>query len=501
MGKDRRLPTFQAGGSLSVELGAKKLNDFVNFVQSINPVAGRGIRLVKTEAGTIIELDNRTDIIIQGEDHYSMGECYLASNIFSASGGGLNGPWGGVSDQGIQHNTGDQPNNLPPFTTAISASADFYSRSYIPRLSTTTNPDHPFGIFAEGVRFNFLEGELNANAAWEWLDGQEGVAATKKYSPRDSPLYINDTPSTDDQTLIYEIGQFYGPVYRELRFDPFGKLEQVGSQAVAARFAMAGLPFYTLGSTIYGSRIDGPGSTEGYWGGWRDKSASATALGTDTWNVQRQPQEYDFNGTVQTAPLLQTLGTKYLPIRRIPSVISGGSDTYYQRELTIDCRGGIHEIGQEELLQISGGGGGSSLLPLNIYGAVASGGSMYVYAYNGTFGGNTPNAAGNEVPTITEGGVAVRIDHVPPPKLSIPSGTKLVYLRVNVNTGGYVLNSLYDTTSNINPPANTTGTLYVRIATIAASTNELVTITEPQNVRGSQSYELCGGAQHLYALS
>lgn len=136
-------------------------------------------------------------------------------------------------------------------------------------------------------------------------------------------------------------------------------------------------------------------------------------------------------------------------------------------------------------------------LPLNIYPAGVTG---YISAYPGTFGGNVEVTAGSAVPTITEGGVAVRIDTIPAPKLTVPSGSILCYLTVNVTTAGAVSNCFYTLTSGANPPANTTGTLYVRIANLTEASG-VIKVTNPQNVRGSQTYELCGGDEHLYALS
>ena len=497
MSIDRRLPFFNAGKSLYDEFGAKKMNDFVSYVKSLTPIAGKGIKLTKLESGIVIEFSPVIPKESAQRNHYLMGDAFYGSNRVATGGGRTFGPWGGISDPGIRY-FGDQPASLPANTTPVSASPDYWNRFYTLNLPTITSPDYPFGIYAEGASVDFIEREVNANIQWNWVPGQEGTTAIKGYDVRNAPDYYQGDVNNNDSDLIYEIGQLYGLVGRQMRFDSFGNLELVGSQYVAARYAMAE-EFYTLGSTVYGSRTEGPGGTGGFWGGWRDRNAGTTAQQTDTWNVTRQPQEFITGETTATSALIYTLGTNYYPIRRVAAAATGESDKYYQRKMTFDCRGGLHELGQEELLEISGSGG-SSFLPLNIYGAIASGGGMYVSAYNGTFGGNIPNSPGNEVPTITEGGVTVRIDVLPAPKLSVPSGTKLVYLKVNVNTGGYVLNSLYETTTSNDTPANTTGTLYVKIATVSATTGA-VTITEPQNVRGSQTYELCGGSVHLYALS
>jgi hypothetical protein len=140
-------------------------------------------------------------------------------------------------------------------------------------------------------------------------------------------------------------------------------------------------------------------------------------------------------------------------------------------------------------------------LPLNIYPAGVTG---YISAYPGTFGGNNEVTPGSAVPTITEGGVAVRIDTIPAPKLAVTEGIILCYLTVNVTSIGAVSNCFYVVTSSANPPANTTGTLHVRIANLT-ETSGVIKVSNPQNVRGSQTYKgnggTCSGVDHLYYLS
>jgi hypothetical protein len=514
MSLDRRLPVFNAGKSLHDEFGAKKMNDFVAYVKSITPIAGNGLKITKLESGIVFELNNEV-LEISGDldTHYAMGECFYASNRTAPSGGRTYGPWGGICDPGInqyQGGVGAQPSNTPTGTTVASPSFDEWNRLYRTRLSSIINrADYPFGVPEQGVKFNFIEREFNVNEEWLSFDTSPCAPGSyqKYYSAVTDPAYAGVTVPKTFTDFVQ--GEHSGFVNRQARFDAFGRLEIVGTQALSARRPLFELP-YLLGTTSFGSSTAGPGGVTGYWGGKRDESSVGSITSgadgwTDTWNVTRQPVgPFDpIDVSLPSGPPVyqqpKTYGVEYYPLRPAMGGPSGDTVVYYQRPLKFDCRGGLFEIGEEE--EISLGGGALAIIPLNIYGSVASGGSMYVKAYKGTFGGNTPNAPGNEVPTITEGGVAVRIDVFPPPKLSIPSGTKLVYLKVNVNTGGYVLNSLYETTASVDPPANTTGTLYVRISTIVISTNAQVSILEPQNVRGSQTYELCGGSQHLYALS
>jgi hypothetical protein len=166
-----------------------------------------------------------------------------------------------------------------------------------------------------------------------------------------------------------------------------------------------------------------------------------------------------------------------------------------------DVWGGLHYWGPEVRLDLSSiVASGSGNLPLNIYSATSGATTGFISAFSGTFGGNTEVAPGAAVPTITDGGVAVRIDAATPPKLTVPVGSILCFLQVNVTSAGAVSNCFYEVTSGINPPANTTGTLYVRIANLTVA-GAVVTVSNPQNVRGSQTYELCGGDSHLYALS
>ncbi|MCX6010108.1 MAG: hypothetical protein NTW48_08800 [Chloroflexi bacterium] len=496
------------------EFGAKKMNDFVAYVKSLTPVAGKGIKISKNEAGVVFELNNEV-LEISGDldTHYAMGECFYASNRTAPSGGRTYGPWGGICDPGINQypgSIGQQP-SLPTGTTVASPSFDEWNRLYRTRLSSIINrADYPFGVPEQGVKFNFIEREFNVNEAWLSFDTSPCAPGSyqKFYSAVTDPAYAGVTVPKTFTDFVQ--GEHSGFVNRQARFDAFGRLEIVGTQALSARRPYFELP-YLLGTTSFGSSTAGPGGVTGYWGGERDKSSvgyitSGVNGWTDTWNVTRQPigPFYPDNVSLPTGPTVymqpKTFGVEYYPLRPVLGGTSGNPQiVYYQRPLKFDCRGGLFEIGEEEAVPLGGGGGAGAIIPLNIYGSYASGGSMYVKVYNGTFGGNVPNAPGNEVPTITEGGVAVRIDAATAPKLSVPSGTKLVYIKVNVNTGGYVLNSLYETTSSVDTPANTTGTLYLKIATVSATTGS-VTITEPQNVRGSQTYELCGGSVHLYAL-
>ena len=162
--------------------------------------------------------------------------------------------------------------------------------------------------------------------------------------------------------------------------------------------------------------------------------------------------------------------------------------------MSFDARGYCLSIQPESLIATVGGP-----LPLNIF-DVTTGTTARFSAYNGTFGENAEAAAGTSVPTL--GGT--RIDAIPVPTLSVTTGDRVVYLKVDVNSAGSITGVSYAVTSGINPPTSTTGALYVKIANISPGLSNglaFVGIVDPQNVRGSQTYELCGGDEHLYVLS
>lgn len=137
-------------------------------------------------------------------------------------------------------------------------------------------------------------------------------------------------------------------------------------------------------------------------------------------------------------------------------------------------------------------------VPLNIYGA-STGATPKISAWNGTFGGNAYYAVGDEIPRM--GGTKINV--IPIPTLTVAVGNVLVYLEIDVNANGLITGSDYRATSSVNPPVNTLTKLYVRIASIVVTivaSKASVRVTAPQNLSGSQAYELCGGNDHLYRL-
>lgn len=137
-------------------------------------------------------------------------------------------------------------------------------------------------------------------------------------------------------------------------------------------------------------------------------------------------------------------------------------------------------------------------VPLNIYGA-STGATPRISAWNGTFGGNAYYAVGDEIPRM--GGTKINV--IPIPTLTVSVGDVLVYLEIDVNANGQITGSDYRATSAVNPPTNTLVKLYVRIASIVVTvvdSKASVRVTPPQNLSGSQVYELCGGNDHLYRL-
>lgn len=493
MPDDRRLPVFEAGKDLQDQLRAKKLNDFVQVVRELNPIAGIGIKINRTANGSIYSTKLNFNERATYANPYEMGSCFYASNpnFYSSGGeytgaGGTIGLWGGICDSGYVGNDGSTtfPAGAHAGFNAFSIKPDHYNRDRIPRIAISGSP------IAEGVRITAQGRTLTGYYRWS-------ITGVKSF-------YVE--PGTDNGVQYEEVIR----QRRNITFDADGCLADVADGNEQARGPYHNLSYaYTMGTAVYaGSTSAGnPGGTAGFWGGARDLSGAfcndtgvytaATGSFIDVFDRDRPLQHPTRSTTGTNVP---AHGVRGYPLRVVTSGIGTAGASIYTRELGFDVWGGLHYWGPEvrlDLSAISGlGGGTGGNLPLNIYSVTDGATTGFISAFSGTFGGNTEVAPGAAVPTITDGGVAVRIDAATPPKLTVPVGSILCFLQINVTSAGAVSNCFYSVTSGINPPANTTGTLYVRIANLTVA-GAVVTVSNPQNVRGSQTYELCGGDEHL----
>lgn len=475
---DPRIPKFEAGKTLEDQLRAKKLNDFVAYVVSQTPIAGNGVTIQSSNQGRIISAPIRTIAYAGANNPYAMGNAQYGSNPSAVDtggnytgGGGTLGQWGGVSDAGY---TGGQEvtavsGRITAGTNVRTAMMDTYNRERVPR-SAISATGSPCGALHDGVRVKYLE------TLW---------------SGTPSPNLSSTTGLTYLNVATAGMGMFWGTHRREVTYDANGLLVDVSVQDpdnVFAYIIPRSLNRYSMGNFKWGANTtSGNPNPLGYYGGSRDQiTAGTTGVSgaiPDIWK--------------QDVPILNlnnevAYGVSGVPLRvSTIGVATGDAPLLLTRKMTYNCWGQLMEWGEEQVVNYF------IPLPLNIYPAGVTG---YIGAYPGTFGGNVEVTPGSAVPTITEGGVAVRIDTIPAPKLTVPSGSILCYLTVNVTTAGAVSNCFYTLTSGANPPANTTGTLYVRIANLTEASG-VIKVINPQNVRGSQTYELCGGDEHLYALS
>jgi hypothetical protein len=479
---DPRIPKFESGKTLEDQLRAKKLNDFVAYVVSQTPLAGDGVTIQSSNQGRVISAPTRTTAYAGATNPYSMGNAQYGSNPSAVDtggnytgGGGTLGQWGGVSDAGY---TGGQEviatgGRITAGTTVRTARMDTYNRERVPR-SAISATGSPCGALHDGVRVKYLE------TLW---------------SGTPSPNMSSTTGLTYLNVATGGMGMFWGTHRREVTYDANGLLVDVSAQENTNVFDYI-IPRssnrYSMGAFKWGANTtSGNPNPYGYYGGSRDQiTAGTTGVSgaiPDIWK--------------QDVPILNTnnlvcYGVSGVPLRvSTIGVATGDAPVLLTRRMTYNCWGQLMEWGEEQVVDYF------TPLPLNIYPAGVTG---YISAYPGTFGGNNEVTPGSAVPTITEGGVAVRIDTIPAPKLAVTEGIILCYITVNVTTAGTVSNCFYVVTSSANPPANTTGTLHVRIANLTEASG-VIKVSNPQNVRGSQTYEknggTCSGVDHLYYLS
>jgi len=479
---DPRIPKFESGKTLEDQLRAKKLNDFVAYVVSQTPLAGDGVTIQSSNQGRIISAPLRPIAYAGANNPYAMGNAQYGSNPAAVDtggnytgGGGTLGQWGGVSDAGY---TGGQEviatgGRITAGTNVSYARMDTYNRERVPR-SAISATGSPCGALHDGVRVKYLE------TLW---------------SGTPSPNLSSTTGLSYLNTETNAMGMYWGVQRREVTYDANGLLVDVSAQDPNEQFKYIiarSSNRYSMGAFKWGANAtSGNPNPYGYYGGSRDQiTAGTTGVSgaiPDIWK--------------QDVPILNTnnqlcYGVSGVPLRvSTIGVATGDAPVLLTRRMTYNCWGQLMEWGEEQVVDYF------TPLPLNIYPAGVTG---YISAYPGTFGGNVEVTAGSSVPTITEGGVAVRIDTIPAPKLAVTEGIILCYLTVNVTSIGAVSNCFYVVTSSANPPANTTGTLYVRIANLTESSG-VIKVSNPQNVRGSQTYEknggTCSGVDHLYYLS
>jgi len=350
---------------------------------------------------------------------------------------------------------------------------DTYNRERVPR-SAISATGSPCGALHDGVKVKFLE------TIWSGTPSPS-LSSTTGLS------FLNESTTA--------MGMFWGTHQREVTYDANGLLVDVSTQDTANNYRLIipkSFNHYRIGYFKWGANTTtGNPNPSGYYGGSRDLiTAGTTGVSgaiSDIWK--------------QDKPILETNDELCYGVRGVPlrvstrGIATGDTPLLLTRELKFNCWGQLMEWGEEQTVDYL------NPLPLNIYPAGVTG---YISAYPGTFGGNVEVTAGSAVPTITEGGVAVRIDTIPAPKLAVTEGIILCYLTVNVTSIGAVSNCFYVVTSSANPPANTTGTLYVRIANLTEASG-VIKVSNPQNVRGSQTYEknggTCSGVSHLYYLS
>lgn len=158
-----------------------------------------------------------------------------------------------------------------------------------------------------------------------------------------------------------------------------------------------------------------------------------------------------------------------------------------------------HPGGTQLILDVAAllAGSSSSRLPLQPYDASA-GATPKIKVAPGTFGGNAEAASGASVPTIS----GTRIDAATPPALTLGASDILIYLEADVDVAGLIAATSIHSTAAADPPAGDATVLYVRLASVAVTIvggTARVAVGTP-NLRGSQTYELCGGVVHLYSL-
>ena len=110
---ETKLPTFNAGESLIDQLTETVMRSLVERIKQGTPVSGKGISVVQTAAGTIINLDNQRPPIGMYDNPYYLQNCLYASSTAGGGGtygslknfGGTDGltPWGGNGDSNSDH--------------------------------------------------------------------------------------------------------------------------------------------------------------------------------------------------------------------------------------------------------------------------------------------------------------------------------------------------------------------------------------------------------------
>ena len=131
---ETKLPTFRAGESLIDQLTETVMRALTERIKQGTPVSGKGISVVQTAAGTIINLDNQRPPIGMYENPYTIGTLVYASS--TSGGGGANGSlknFGGTDGLTAWGGSGDIDG-----TPATASASEIWHRDRPPLSSTDT---------------------------------------------------------------------------------------------------------------------------------------------------------------------------------------------------------------------------------------------------------------------------------------------------------------------------------------------------------------------------
>jgi len=162
---ETKLPTFNAGESLIDQLTETVMRALTERIKQGTPVSGKGISVVQTAAGTIINLENQRPPIGMRQLLYSIGTTYWGSNTHGPAGslgnisnfGGVddgNPPWGGSTPAPITDDLisrlDEWDRDLPPLDYTNQMTTGVYT-PYLERIYTS-----PYSrlFFRRGFRFD-----------------------------------------------------------------------------------------------------------------------------------------------------------------------------------------------------------------------------------------------------------------------------------------------------------------------------------------------------------
>ena len=105
MSSNSKLPVFQSGDSLANQLTQSRLTQLVEYIRENTPVAGVGVRVTRTNSGSLIESTKPRMPSGSFSPGYILGSTNYGSS--TAGPGGVTGPWGGSAD--TQSGSSDSP--------------------------------------------------------------------------------------------------------------------------------------------------------------------------------------------------------------------------------------------------------------------------------------------------------------------------------------------------------------------------------------------------------